>query len=533
MTSNHLGRHASHVRRADPRTGPSRSEAVHDPDASAAGGVRPGAGEEAAAAANPRRWLALVFIGLAQLMIVLDVTVVNIALPSVQRDLGFSDANRQWVITAYSLAFGGLLLLGGRIADYTGRRRAFVIGLLGFAGASALGGAAPRFDLLLGARALQGAFAALLAPTALSLLTVSFTSARERAKAFGVFGAIAVGGGAIGLLLGGLLTNYLDWRWCLYVNVAIAAIAVCGWFVLPAGRRSGARPRFEVFGVLPAVGGLVAIVYGCSRAESDGWSSVPVVGLLVGGTVLLAVFAFVETRVAAPMLPPRVVLSRTRGGAYVAIGVAITAMFGMFLLLTYYLQVVKGYSPIRTGVAFLPLTAAVLAGAGGIAARLLPRVPPRALIAPGLLLAAGGLTWLVRLGASYASGVLPGQLVTGLGMGLVMAPAMNYATHGVGARDAGIASAMANTAQQIGGSIGVALLNTIATSATADYVAARAKSPAVLRDGMVHGFTTAFGWAAAFLAVAAVVVAGVMNARRPDHGTGTEGAPPVESPAAW
>ena len=466
-----------------------------------------------------RRWAALVFICLAQLMIVLDATIVNIALPSAQRDLGVSDADRPWVITAYTLAFGGLLLLGGRIADYTGRRRTFLIGLLGFAGASALGGAAPGFGVLLAARACQGAFGALLAPSALSLLSVIFVRPADRARAFGVFGAIAAGGGAIGLILGGLLTQYLDWRWCLYVNVPIAVGSALGWYFLPADHRSGARARFDVPGVLSAGLGLVAIVYGCSRAESDGWTSVPVAGLLIAGVVLLAVFVAVESLVARPLLPLRVVLDRTRGSAYLAVAVAIIAMFGMLLLLTYYLQVVKGYSPVRTGIAFLPLTGAVLVSAGGIASRLLPRVPPRALMAPGLFVAAGGLAWLGRLAptTSYASGVLPGQLLVGLGMGLVMAPALNYATHEVNAADAGVASATANTAQQVGGSIGVAVLNTVATSATAGYLATRPRSPLELREGLVRGFTHGFTTAAVILAVGALLAGVVMNTGRPSR----------------
>jgi EmrB/QacA subfamily drug resistance transporter len=467
------------------------------------------------APAGRRRWAALVFICLAQLMIVLDATIVNIALPSAQRDLGVSDGDRQWIITAYTLAFGGLLLLGGRVADYTGRRRAFLVGLFGFAGASALGGAAPGFGVLLAARACQGAFGALLAPSALSLLAVTFTRPGERAKAFGVFGAIAAGGGAIGLILGGLLTEYLDWRWCLYVNVPIAVICAFGWYVLPGDRGSG-RARLDVPGALLAVGGLVAVVYGCSRAESDGWWSGPVVGLLVAGVVLLAVFALVESRVPHPLLPLRVVWDRTRGGAYFAVAVAVVAMFGMLLLLTYYLQVVRGYSPVRTGVAFLPLTAAVLVSAGGIASRLLPRVPPRTLMAPGLLVVAAGLAWLARLdaGTSYAAGILPAQLLVGLGMGVVMAPAMNYATHEVDAREAGVASATANTAQQVGGSIGVALLNTIATSATASYLASHGRR---LKEGLVHGFTHGFLTAAVILAVAACVLALLMNTPRPSR----------------
>ncbi|WKX72778.1 MFS transporter [Streptomyces sp. XD-27] len=488
----------------------------------------------ATAAAAPRRWLALIFIGLAQLMIVLDITIVNIALPSAQQDLGVSDGDRQWVVTAYTLAFGSLLLLGGRIADYTGRRRAFLIGLLGFAAASALGGAAPEFGVLLAARALQGAFAALLAPSALSLLAVSFTEPRERAKAFAIFGAIAAGGSAIGLVLGGVLTEYLDWRWCLYVNVPIAVIAAFGRYVLPADTRAGsASSRFDIPGVLLAVTGLVAVVYGCSEAESEGWDSLTVTGLLTLGAVLLLAFVAVERRVARPLLPPRVVTDRTRGAAYLAVGLSVVGMFAMFLFLTYYMQVVKEYSAMRTGVAFLPMTAAVLVAAGGIASRLIPKVPPRVLIAPGLLIAATGVALLVPLdaGSSYAAGVLPGEVLVGFGMGLVMAPSMNYATHGVRAEDAGIASATINTAQQVGGSIGTALLNTVAADATAEYVDPARNghevTPQVLRDGLVEGFSHAFVYAAVILVVAAAAVAVLMNTPRPKGGSGVDDAEPL------
>lgn len=468
-------------------------------------------------AAFPRRWGALVFIGLAQLMLMLDATVVNIALPSIQRDLGISDGDRQWIITAYTLAFGGLLLLGGRIADYTGRKRAFLIALFGFTAASALGGAAGNFEMLLVARALQGAFGALLGPTALSLLTVMFTEPKERAKAFGIWGGIAGAGGAFGLLAGGALTDYLDWRWCLYINIPIALAAAIGGYVMLSESRSDGRARFDVPGVLLVTGGLVAIVYATGRAESDGWGSATIIGLLVAGAVLLAAFAVVEALVARPLLPLRVVADRTRGAAYLAVAVAGAGMFAAFLFMTYYLQVVKGYSPIRTGVAFLPMTAAVLASAGGLASRLLPRVAPRTLIVPGMLLGAVGMLWLMRLdpGTSYASGVLVSQLVFGFGAGMIMPVAMNYATHGVDQGDAGVASASVNTAQQVGSSIGIALLNTIATTATADYLAEHGPSPVVAKLALVEGFAAAGLWAAGILIGGALIVALLMNTPRP------------------
>lgn len=487
-----------------------------------------------APAADSRRWAALFFIGLAQLMIVLDGTVVNIALPSLQEDLGISDGDRQWIITAYTLAFGSLLLLGGRIADYTGRKRTFLIGLLGFAGASALGGAADNVELLLSARALQGGFAALLGPSALSLLTVTFTQSRERAKAFGIWGAITAVGGAIGLLAGGGLTDYLDWRWCLYVSVPIALIAVVGGYATLVESRSSGRARFDIPGVLLVTGGLVAIVYGTSQAETDGWGSTTVIGLLAGGAVLLAAFAVVESRVAQPILPPRLIANRTRGGAYLSVGLAMVGMFGAFLFMTYYLQVVKGYSPMKTGVAFLPMTVAVLMSAGGLATRLLPKVPPRMLIVPGMLLIASGMLWLrtMETDTSYVEGVLVSGLLLGIGAGMIMPVAFNYATHGVDQRDAGIASASVNTAQQISSSIGTALLNTIATSATADYVASHARpgrSPAFAKEAMLEGFVTAGTWAAGILLAGALIVAVLMNTPRPRQqaAVGAEDAAPV------
>ncbi|NVI91169.1 MFS transporter [Actinomadura sp. BRA 177] len=482
-----------------------------------------------APAGNSRRWAALFFIGLAQLMIVLDGTVVNIALPSLQRDLGISDGDRQWIITAYTLAFGGLLLLGGRIADYTGRKRTFLVALLGFAAASALGGAASGFETLLIARALQGAFGALLGPSALSLLTVMFTRPAERAKAFGIWGGISAAGGAIGLLAGGALTEYLDWRWCLYINIPIALLAAVGGYAMLAESRHEGRVRFDVPGVLLVTGGLVAIVYGTGRAESEGWDAPLVVGLLAAGTVLLAAFAVVESRVRQPLLPPRVIADRTRGAAYLAVGLTGLGMFGAFLFMTYYMQVVKGYSPVRTGVAFLPMVTAVLVSAGGLSARLLPKVPPRALIVPGMLTGASGMLWMLTLdpGTGYARGVLVAGVLFGLGAGLILPVAMNYATHGVDPGDSGVASASVNTAQQIGSSIGLALLNTIATSATADYLASHGGNPALAKQALVEGFGTASAWAAGILAAGALIVAALMNAPRPQEQT-IEDAPSAD-----
>lgn len=481
---------------------------------------------------DPRRWKALIFIALAQLMVVLDATIVNIALPSAQQDLGISDGNRQWVITAYALAFGGLLLFGGRIADLWGRKRTFVTGLIGFAAASALGGAATGEAMMLGARALQGVFGALLAPAALSLLAVMFTDAKERAKAFGIYGAIAGGGGAVGLILGGFLTEYLNWRWTFFVNIPFAVIAALGaYFVIrePAGGRN--RSPLDIPGVVLSTLGLVALVYGFTRAESEGWSDSVTIGMFVASAALLAAFVFTEAKVKSPLLPLRVLTERNRGGVYLSLGLAIIAMFGLFLFLTYYLQIVQGYSPVKTGFAFLPMIVGMITGSTQIGARLMTRVPPRLLMGPGFLVAAGGMLFLTQLevGTSYAGVILPGQLLLGLGMGTAFMPAMSLATHGVEPRDSGVASAMVNTSQQVGGAIGTALLNTIAASATTAYItshAAGATTPAAQKllqaQAMVEGYTSAIWWAVAILVGASAIAFALIN-------TGAQGGAPAAS----
>jgi EmrB/QacA subfamily drug resistance transporter len=468
-----------------------------------------------------RRWIALSFIALAQLMIALDATIVSIALPWAQRDLGASDAQRQWVITAYTLAFAGLLLVGGRIADTIGRKRTFLIGLAGFALASAIGGSAGSFLVLLASRAAQGAFAALLAPTALSLLAVTFTEPRDRARAFAVYGAIAGSGAALGLLLGGVLTQYFGWRWCLYVNIPIAvAAALGGWRVL-GGAGGGHEQRVDLPGVLFATGGLVALVYGCTEAVSSGWSSGRVIGFLVASAVLLVAFVVREARTDAPILPLQIVLDRNRGGAYLAAAFAIAGMFGAFLFLTYYLQVVLRYSPLQAGLAFLPLTLASQAGSWGIASVLMPRVPARWIMAPGALTAAGGMLILtqIQVNSGYLTHVLPAEILLGIGIACVMAPAFNLGTRGVDPRQAGVAAATVNAATQIGASLGVALLNTIAASATAAYLAGLHPSAGLLNQALVHGYAVAAGWASGVLLLGAITTAVLINAGRPaSHG---------------
>lgn len=465
------------------------------------------------ASGDRRRWVALAFISMAQLMIALDATIVNIALPTAQGSLHIAAADRQWAITAYTLAFGGLLLIGGRVADLLGRRRTFVAALAGFAAASALGGAATGLGTLVLARALQGAFGAVLVPTTLALLAVTFTGNRERARAFAIYGAIAGSGGALGLILGGVLTEDLSWRWCLYVNVPIAIIAAAGAYRTVAAAPSPHRPRLDVPGALLATAGLVAVVYGCGRAATQGWAAPSVLGPLIGGPALLAAFAVVQVRSPAALLPPRILRSRNRVGAYVAVAVAVAGMYGLFIFLTYYLQTVLRYPPVTTGLAFLPMSAAVLVGSGAIAGRLLPRVPPRLLIAPGLLMATGGMLLLTGLSpdGGYLTRVLPAEIMLGLGMGCVFTPAFSVATQAVEPRDTGIASAVVTTSQQVGGSIGAALLNTVAASATAAFVAAHPHAP--VPYGLVHGFATAAAYGAGLFATGAAITAILITAR--------------------
>jgi EmrB/QacA subfamily drug resistance transporter len=465
------------------------------------------------AAGPARRWWVLGVVGLAQLMVVLDATIVTIALPSAQHALGFSNADRQWVVTAYSLAFGGLLLLGGRLSDLVGRRRMLIIGLVGFAAASALGGAATSFAVLVIGRGAQGAFGAMLAPAALSTLTVTFTDPAERGRAFGVYGAIAGAGGAVGLLLGGLLTEYLSWRWCLYVNVILAVVAVAGAVRLLAPQPRDPSVRIDWPGTVLVVAGLVAVVYGLSEADTAGWRAPATIALLVSGVVLLAAFVLVEQRVQHPLLPLWIVVDRFRGGAYLAIGLSSIGVFGVFLFLTFYLQLTLAYSPVRSGLAFLPMVAAIVVASTTSSGVLMPRVGPRPLVPAGLLLAAGGLALLAAqlgLRTSYLNWILPALLLVGLGLGLVFGCALNAATYGTGAADAGVASALVNTNQQVGGSIGTALLNTLAASALTSYVLAHGRGPLVLAQAAVHSYVVGFWVSAAILAGSAVACALVL-----------------------
>jgi EmrB/QacA subfamily drug resistance transporter len=478
---------------------------------------------------HERRWLILALIGIAQLMIVLDLTIVNIALPSAQHDLGFSNDARQWIITAYALAFGSLLLLGGRLGDLFGRKWTFIGGLLGFAAASAVGGAAGSFGVLVGARATQGIFAAVLAPSALGLLATTFTAPAERGKAFGIFGAIAGGGSAVGLLLGGILTEWLTWRWCLYVNLLFAVPAALAAFRLLVNVGHPTRPPLDLKGTALATSGLFALVYGFSSSEMNSWSSPITIVALAAAVVLLSGFALVESRVEHPLLPPRVIADRVRGGSYLAIGISGIALFAVFLFLTYYLQQTKGFSPIQTGVAYLPMTAAIMTTATFVNVKLLAKVGPRPLLVLGMSLGALAMVWFAQLdaGSSYAGHVLPGLVVMGVGMGNIFAPAISSATYGVAPTDTGVASAMVNTMQQVGGSIGTALLSSIFASSVSSYAQSHAPSPHLAADAAVHGYTVAFWIAAGIFAFGGIVVGTLMRSIRVASPAGEPGGEPL------
>ncbi len=467
--------------------------------------------------ADSRRWWALGVIALAQLMVILDASIVNIALPSAQRDLGITDADRQWVVTAYTVTFGGLLLLGGRIADYWGRKKAFITGLSGFALASALGGLAPTAGMLFAARALQGAFAALLAPAALSLITVTFTHSKDRARAFGVYGAISGGGAAIGLIVGGVLTEYTSWRWCLGVNVPIALIAIALAIPIVHESKAHGNTKYDVPGAITATAGLITLVYGITKAGTDGWSSPLTITLFVISFLLLASFLVIENRSTNPLLPMRILEERNRAGSYAAMFLTAAGLFAMFLFLSYYLQGVLGFSALKAGFAFLPFSIGIIISAG-VASQLLPRLGPRPLAVTGLLMATFGMLWLSRITptSEYQTHVLPSMVIMSLGMGLTFVPLSSTALFGVANHDAGVASALLNTSQQIGGSLGTAILNTLAATVTASYIVSHGQTsgPMAVPEGVVHGFSVAFMIGAVILFCAAMVVLFAVNADR-------------------
>lgn len=478
----------------------------------------PAAALEASAHPYPRRWIALGVLAIAQLMVVLDATVVNIALPTAQKDLGISDADRQWVVTAYTLTFGGLLLLGGRIADYWGRRRTFIAGAIGFAAASAIGGLAQSGGMLFGARGLQGAFGAMLTPAGLSLMTVMFTEARERAKAFAVYGAIAGGGSAIGLLLGGILTEYATWRWCLLVNIPVAIVAVIlAIAFLPESHLTG-KAKYDVPGAVTATLGLISLVYGLTQAAQKdiGWGHVGSLGYIGAGVILLIAFVLIERKVRHPLLPLHIILNRNRGGAYLTALCVGAGMFGSFLFMTIYFQNVLLYKPLEAGLAALPVTFGVLCAAT-IASQLVPKLGPKPLMVAGGIIAACGMFYLTRIGVdtAFLTHVMPAQLLLGLGMGLTFVPLSSLALVGVPEHDAGAASATLNATQQIGGSIGVAVLNTVYISAFDKYLAAN--GPDSVPSAIVNGTQLVFWLGGGLLLLGSLFAFLLITVKRGEH----------------
>ena len=491
----------------------------------------PGSGAAGTAAGDSRQWLILAVICVAYLMVTLDVTVMTLALPSAQDDLGFTDVDRQWIVTAYALSFGSLLLVGGRLADLIGRKVTFLIGLVGFAIASAVGGASVNFAMLVTARACQGVFAALLAPSALSLIATTFTEPKDRGRAFGVFSAVAASGAALGLLIGGALTSALSWRWCLYVNLVFAGFAIIGGVLLLGRQPKTPGARLDIPGVVLVSGGMFCLVYGFSNAATHSWDTPSTWGFLAAGGALLMVFAFWQFRAVQPLLPPRVVLDRNRGGAYVTMLINGAGIFGVFLFLVYYMQTGLGYSAIRSGVALLPMVmlTAVTTIVGNVA--LTPRFGPKPLVTVGLLLNAAGMAWLTRIGvdSAYASALLGPIMVVGVGMGLIYGAALRTGTSGVAPRDAGIASGSVNTGQQLGGAIGTALLNTIAASATTSYLASHVNgqpAPSQVHLATIHGYTTVFWWCTGIFAAGAVICGTLLRrGPLPLHGGTPAGEP--------
>jgi len=500
----------------------------------------PAHGRHAAAADDDepyeRRWLALGVIAITVLLVILDATIVNIALPAVSADLHITAATQQWIVTAYTLTFGGFLLLGGRIADFWGRKRTYLVGAGGFAVASAIGGLAQNETMLFGARALQGVFGALLAPASLALLTVLFTDTKERAKAFAVYGAIAGGGSAVGLLLGGVLTEYADWRWCFWVNLPVAVIAIVAAIPIVPESRAPGDTSYDVPGAALITLGLASLVYGFTRVAqksqtnaqpggsgASGWTEPLALLFIAVGIVLVAAFVVLELRTRNPLLPMRIVLDRNRGGAYLTSTLVGAGLIGAFFFLSLYFQQVLHYKPVEAGFASLPTTLGVLLAAGGASA-LVPKVGPKALMVVGGLLAAAGLFVMsfLAVDTGFWQVPFPGQLLLGLGLGFTFVPLSNLALIGAGPHDAGAASAMLNATQQVGASIGTALLATLSVGAITDYVArqlasgADPRNPALGLQAQVEGYTTAFTWAAALLVLGAVFSAVLIKATKED-----------------
>ncbi len=485
----------------------------------------------AARRVNP--WLVLVIVALGQFMVVLDATVVNVALPSIQRSLHFSTGSLEWVINAYALTFGGFLLLGGRAGDLFGRRRLFVLGLVLFSTASLVNGLAPSATMLVIGRGVQGIGGALVSPAALSVLTTSFAEGRERARALGVWSAVAVGGSAVGLLVGGVLTQLASWQWVFFVNVPVGVLTLLLAFrFVPESRAEGAEGRMDLAGAVSVTAGLMLLVYAIVNAQSWGWTSGATVGLGTAALAILAGFTVLQSRRRHPLVRLGILRLRTVSAGNAVMLLVSAGMFALFFFASIYVQEVQGYTPLRAGLAFLPMTGMIIAGAG-IAQAVVRRIGVRALTMTGLALAAAGQLVLISLPvhASYAANLLPGLLVMSLGMGLTFVPVTLLATSRVEARDAGLASGLLNTAQQVGGALGLAVLSTLAANATAGALATHAGSvsPALRAGALVDGFHVAFLVGGVLMAVGVPLVAALV--RRTDA-AGLEAPPAEEEPLA-
>jgi EmrB/QacA subfamily drug resistance transporter len=455
---------------------------------------------------NP--WVVLVLICIAQFMVILDATIVNVALPSIQKDLNLSEGNLQWIVNAYTLVFGGFLLLGGRAGDLIGRKRIFLVGLVIFTTASLLDGLASSEGMLIGARALQGLGAALVSPAALSIISTTFAEGRDRARALGVWAAIAIGGSAVGLVLGGFLVQYLSWQWIFFVNVPVGIAAfVLSLRLIPESRDEHAHGSYDIAGAVTVTGGLMALVYAIVGANSAGWASAKTIGFFVLAAVLLAAFGAIEMRAKAPLVRLSIFRVRSLLTANLTMFLAASAIFAMFFFNTLYLQRVLGYEPLKAGLAFLPFTAGIMVSAG-LASTLAPRIGVRPVAAVGMLLTAAGLLLLTQLpvDGSYITSVLPSILLSSLGMGAVFMPLTLVATTGLKNEDQGLASGLFNTSQQIGGALGLAILSTIATSKTAS-------AGGTATEALVVGFHWAFGVGAVIMLAALVVMLSLLRKR--------------------
>jgi EmrB/QacA subfamily drug resistance transporter len=464
---------------------------------------------------EPNRWLVLAIVCLAQFMVILDATIVNIALPSIQHGLSFSDANLQWVINAYTLVFGGFLLLGGRAADLLGRKRLFIAGVVVFSLASLLNGLAQSSGMLIAGRALQGLGGALVSPAALSIIMTTFPGTQERTRALGVWSAIAAGGAAFGLLLGGVLTDLLSWEWIFFVNVPVGIAAlVAAVRIVPESRGEGAHRSFDVAGAFSVTGGLMVLVYAIVKAQEFGWGSGRTLGLIGVAVALLAAFVVIELRSKAPLVRLDIFRERALTAANVAMMFVAAGMFSMFFFASLYVQEVLGYSPLKAGLAFLPVTAGIVIGAG-LAQGGIKRFGPRAVGAAGLLIATAGMLVLTSLPVlgSYVSDLLVGLFPMSLGMGLTFVPVTLLATAGVSAGDSGLASGLLNTAQQIGGALGLAVLSTLSASRTTTLLTDGASRP----DALVGGWHVAFTGGAILLGSAAVALVVMLRRRHLAH----------------